>query len=101
MSEQVGHTPGPWRAGVCNAEDEAERRGEFEVACVPHHMYGSSVFAPGEYYSDSVAEHEANCRLIAAAPELLAACKALQMEAAARGCGLRIADEAIIKAEGR
>lgn len=33
--------------------------------------------------------------------ELLAACKALQMEAAARGCGLRIADEAIAKAEGR
>ena len=31
---------------------------------------------------------------------LLAACKALQMEAAARGCGLRIADEAIQLAEG-
>jgi hypothetical protein len=31
--------------------------------------------------------------------ELLAACKALQMEAAVRGCGLRIADEAIAKAE--
>jgi hypothetical protein len=31
--------------------------------------------------------------------ELLAACKALQMEARARNCGLRIADEAIAKAE--
>jgi hypothetical protein len=42
----------------------------------------------------------ANANLIAAAPDLLAACKALQMEASARGCGLRIADEAITKAEG-
>lgn len=31
--------------------------------------------------------------------ELLEACKALQMEARARNCGLRIADEAIAKAE--
>ena len=31
--------------------------------------------------------------------DLLAACKALQMEARARNCGLRIADEAIAKAE--
>jgi hypothetical protein len=42
----------------------------------------------------------ANTRLIAAAPDLLAACIALQAEAAARGCGLRIADEAIAKARG-
>lgn len=41
---------------------------------------------------------KANGRLIAAAPDLLEACIALQMEAAARGCGLRIADEAIAKA---
>ncbi len=34
-------------------------------------------------------------------PDLLAACKALQMEAAARNCGLRIADEAIAKIEAR
>lgn len=47
------------------------------------------------------AERGANARLIAAAPDPLAACKALQAEAAARGCGLRIADEAIAKAEGR
>jgi hypothetical protein len=33
--------------------------------------------------------------------ELLKACKALQMEAAARGCGLRIADEAIEAAKGQ
>ncbi len=31
---------------------------------------------------------------------LLTACKALQSEAASRGCGLRIADEAIARAEG-
>jgi predicted DNA binding CopG/RHH family protein len=31
--------------------------------------------------------------------ELLAALKAMQMEARARNCGLRIADEAIAKAE--
>lgn len=42
-----------------------------------------------------------NANLIAAAPDLLEACKALQMEAAARNCGLKIADDAIAKAEGR
>lgn len=45
-------------------------------------------------------EVEANAHLIAAAPDLYAACVALQMEAAAHRCGLRIADEAIAKAEG-
>lgn len=40
------------------------------------------------------------CPLHAAAPALLEACIALQMEAAARGCGLRIADEAIAQAKG-
>lgn len=43
-------------------------------------------------------ERLANAKLIAAAPELLEACIAMQMEAAARGCGLKIADDAIAKA---
>lgn len=60
-------------------------------------------FAQG-WANDSVYRYDvsgidaADARLIAAAPDLLAACTALQMEARARGCGLRIADEAIAKA---
>lgn len=56
-----------------------------------------------KYCSGSAQEadqDEANARLIAAAPKLLEACIALQMEARARGCGLRVADEAIAKATG-
>lgn len=43
-------------------------------------------------------EFKANVALISAAPNLLEACIALQAEASARGCGLKIADEAIAKA---
>lgn len=69
------HTPGPWRAAF--GDDAGPRPGEFELACLEHHIFGTNIYAPGEYYSESLPEHEANARLIAAAPDLLAALKGL------------------------
>lgn len=65
MSE---HTPGPWRAGYIDEQDRRERMivraeavdGHPYVAICPNPLAGS---------------HEANARLIAAAPDLLAACE--------------------------
>lgn len=69
---QSQHTPGPWRAGI---GDDVERAGEFELACIEHHIFGSGIYARGEYYSEDYAEHVANANLIAAAPDLLTALK--------------------------
>lgn len=69
------HTPGPWRAAL--TDDKGPREGEFELACLEHHIFGTNIYAPGEYYSDNLAEHEANARLIAAAPDLLDALKVI------------------------
>lgn len=98
---QSGHTPGPWRAGL--GDDQSPRHGEFELACLEHHVFGTGIYAPGDYYSENYAEHEANARLIAAAPDLLAACKrALEDEGALVGATRRgEIRAAIAKAEGR
>lgn len=61
-------------------------------------------FSPGdgsslEFHEELTLKRVADLEALNA--ELLEACKALQMEARARGCGLRIADEAIAKAEGQ
>ena len=82
------HTPGPWFL-----DDELPSNPYSVLARVGGEKIPiSSPSDPGDARADA--------RLIAAAPELLAECIALQMEAAARGCGLRIADEAIAKAKG-
>ena len=101
--ERGAHTPGPWQAEGWDETEEGcaviavhEELGLHSptrgmVAWVTT-IAGASFESPDKAY--------ANARLIAAAPELLEACIALQAEAAARGCGLRIADEAIAKATG-
>ena len=62
-TEQVGHTPGPWRYRRTYSNGE-------EVGC--------AVMPMGYDLSTSnLDENEANARLIAAAPELLAACQSL------------------------
>lgn len=110
LPERIMHTPGPWEAksepmdsglGRVLYYDIVDSKGRTiadtansEVAVIhTEHDEG------GKHQWDEQGRIDA--RLIAAAPELLEACKALQMEAAARGCGLRIADEAIAKAEGK
>lgn len=94
------HTPGPWMAsgdliigGHYVPSNPTAKSGYYEIAKV------ISQGKPGLYpWQPDYATYEANSRLIEAAPDLLVACKALQMEAAARGCGLKIADDAIAKA---
>lgn len=95
----VPHTPGPWLQSHHKVSADAYSTQVYtsdgEVVCTLH-------WYPKPNGRGNIGTYrEANARLIAAAPDLLAACKALQMEAAARHCGLRIADEAIAKAEGR
>ena len=64
--EAVKHTPGPWECGV---GDEGEAQ-----------VYGSNgyqriILASTENFRIATAESKANARLIAAAPDLLAALK--------------------------
>lgn len=98
------HTPGPWRAAV--EDDDDQRAGEFELACLEHPIWGIGIYAPG-WYSDDHAEHVANAHLIAAAPDLLAAAKfaikqlqKLNFTPSAGGIVARLGT-AISKAEGR
>lgn len=88
------HTPGPWSILELTVETDDS------VITRPIQIFASD----GQDGIANIRIDNPRCKpnasLIAAAPELLEACKALQMEAAARGCGLRIADEAIAKAEG-
>ena len=76
------HTPGPW--------GRVDRANYAEI--VPADGSSAPVIAMVGRADDA--------NLIAAAPELLEACIALQREARTRNCGLRIADEAIAKARG-
>lgn len=66
------HTPGPWHA-VANGGDDDDERLRIIVA---RDRYGDSS-AIGEVYDPDPCngDIEANARLIAAAPELLEACK--------------------------
>lgn len=95
------HSPGPWTNRgvvglVCDEIQDADGHGVARVWT--RRLRGRN--DPGEPPTDPDPQGEANARLIIASTKLLIACKALQMEARARGCGLRIADEAIAEAEG-
>jgi hypothetical protein len=64
------HTPGPWKINedrfLACTEDEFFKN-----------VYGSNGYACGRAYGETREECEANARLIAAAPDLLDACKHL------------------------
>ena len=76
--QQVGHTPGPWEVGTRAADNTIFESVDTQLASVErthvHNGQGSiaSIYAP----SGAVDEAEANTRLIAAAPNLLAAAEA-------------------------
>lgn len=60
------HAPGPWKA---TGYDVRQAGGRYIAYTGPHHT------APADYPVACMREDEANARLIAAAPDLLAACK--------------------------
>lgn len=87
----LDHTPAPWHITTySNYIGYAIHGGDY--GCLAERWYEKSI------PEDMERQMKANARLIAAAPDLLQACIALQMEARARKCGLRIADEAIARA---
>jgi hypothetical protein len=67
------HTQGPWRATTTNGIDTKEPWMVWsdEKGAAVAHVYARSEMASGSYD-----EQHANARLIAAAPELLEACRA-------------------------
>jgi hypothetical protein len=117
QSTHLSHTPGPWKA--------SGQGGHSVVLCqskparndtrIPSYGYrdsdGHSIAYPfiddqGCARLDFVCFSHADARLIAAAPELLAACKALLPEGWDDGVmddipGIKLARLAIAKAEGR
>jgi hypothetical protein len=90
------HTPGPWEAIGLESDHDSDRS---IMARTPIHgnplavarAYGGGILAPAD------PERVANARLIAAAPDLLAACKAA--DAQVSGWRIMLA-KAILKAEG-
>jgi hypothetical protein len=72
--EKARHTPGPWRF-----HDEL-------ILAGGHGRQGKTLAeSPGQFHWETDPEWFANARLIAAAPELLAACKAMLEDPHARG----------------
>lgn len=89
------HTPGPWEA-------ETVVNGAFEIATIRPDHY--RVICSRQPWHHRAEESLANARLIAAAPDLLAVCKAYREECRRQGIKFGPingdADEAIAKAEG-
>jgi hypothetical protein len=100
-------TPGPWRVDW-HGDGYASGESSVELACLPHDTFDAIEIMCALGSRASLAEHEANARLIAAAPDLLEAIKALSASIFAPDDGrspelsaaLRMTVSAIAKAEG-
>ncbi len=109
----MSHTPGPW---FVREPDPDERQADIAEGLAPEDMELTEVYAEdgGEqvcYVMNDTPAEASNARLIAAAPELLAACRQLlewareeyqsEVNEDALGPIWRAASGAIAKAEGR
>ena len=85
------HTPGPWRDGGPSAIGgwPVVGTGRGRIICYMRYAYPID------------SKTAANARLIAAAPDLLAALKNLEHEWDGERCDMAEAQEAIAKAEGK
>jgi hypothetical protein len=97
--EQLTHTPGPWKF---EKQDDGRSDGFIRAG----EQYSGAVHPPAvaricKRGLGRLDESVANARLIAAAPELLAACKAMLLDRTRDDHTSRIAAAAIAKAEGR
>jgi hypothetical protein len=97
MTTQATHTPGPWEIGSINKRDK--------------NLWWAAVFTPkstGKFHTPRAGEAlgvdreecEGNARLIAAAPDLLAALETIAAGNTDPDGMVRIAAEALSKAEG-
>ena len=104
MTASDGHTPGPWLVGLAHTKEDGGD-GYFEIEAP---VLGVRSEASGDFGRVAVVEFatEADARLMAAAPELLAALKRLvaglneTTDASALVFRARAALDAIRKAEG-
>lgn len=110
-TEKIGHTPGPWRARIVPGhQDSIPIEATDAFAAVAH---ANGFPCTDEYTGSGTSDPKANARLIAAAPDLLAACRKAQgilsamagewpgtMSIAAKSLGESIS-QAIAKVEGR
>ena len=107
----MAHTPGPWELWF---SEDSDNRGAFVVRGGSKEPHGTDmVIAKRDIGTPNGDEGEANARLIAAAPELLDALKALREfalnedvsvecdDSCELGCIFCAAKAAIAKAEGR
>ena len=74
MSKIKGHTPGPWRY----AETSGRDGGQLTPESVTVFSLSDAELAPCRAYGDTLEQMWANARLIAAAPDLLAALKRIR-----------------------
>jgi hypothetical protein len=95
------HTPGPW--SIRHAVDGSGDCGIIATRQdgALHHVVVAEVFASIDHEDERSPEVTANSRLIAAAPELLAALEALLPGADAMGWDTSAARAAIAKAKGQ
>ncbi|MHC4445234.1 MAG: hypothetical protein ACYTA5_21760 [Planctomycetota bacterium] len=97
----MSHTPGPW--GIESDPFWVDKTCVYNVIAAPPPGYDDDV-CPAKAYGRNVEEAKANARLIAAAPELLAACKeAVRVKRIWKNHDLsyRQCLAAIVKAEGK
>ena len=75
MSAQ--HTPGPWRVSSVGLTNDGKRAVVSEDAGIAW-AHPQTAFKRGDGWQHECGEREANARLIAAAPDLLAALEAMR-----------------------
>lgn len=101
MEQKAAHTPAPWQI-----EWNAAQSGEGHYITDSNDMGEHARIAAVLFHDDADGETRANARLLAAAPELLEACKRMiewddrEHDHPQRQAAYRNARDAIAKAEG-
>lgn len=100
MQRKAQHTPGPWVPIWGKGGEAAESLAKADVH-VAVQAKGCVVAVCGDYLDEANrSQSVADAFLIAAAPDLLAACKDIRDFLRSRGYDLRIVEAAIAKATG-
>lgn len=97
------HTPAPWVLEIRNGLGNACREATVAEIGTSGKYRGGIAYAQSAEHIDGICKDEliANARLIAAAPDLLDACRMLLASAQDHQTGVAEAETAIAKAEGR